>query len=69
MRSETNKIWPKQCMYTFSLVPRPLIQRVYRLQYNARKNGLVDLVHIPYTPPEFWRRQSDRGTNNLNDVN
>ena len=29
------------------------MQRVYRLQYNARKNGLVDLVHIPYTPPNF----------------
>jgi len=35
-----------------SLVPRSLIQRVYRLQYNARKNGLVDLVHIPYSDTE-----------------
>jgi len=31
-------------MSNTSLVPRPLIQRVYRLQYNARKNAILKAI-------------------------
>ena len=44
-RCSKNFNW--QCLLLqplLGLVPRAFIQRMYRLQYNARKNGLVGIV-------------------------
>ena len=43
-------------MARLSLVSSPdLIRRVYRFQYNARENGLVDIACIPQTLPSIYQ--------------
>ena len=56
--------------FSLGIGPSPdLIRRVYRFQYNAWENGLVDIACIPQTPPGIWRIQSNCPTGNHNDVN